>query len=509
MRRDAHGTDTGRDTDIEFLAPDSRAFGDSMQADFVGFDGDDAGGFGDDERPRSRWLMAVATVVVCGLIAAGVVAAAPWAGDATVAPTTTAPPPSTAVAVPVTTADIMEGVPVQPAGWVVDDPPADLQFAGAFSLPMPSGQQDPLDVWVERPDDPAAGRWLVVRWVTYHDTSVLTSGGTRLVSGARRMMLSVDGDGVSTVHATVGDDTSPNGIEIRSSGVAPEALVGLVGAVRFDLATDAAIGYGDEAAAATAGLVLAWSGFTSTAGVGPLSEADAGTWFFRPGDGSGMQIEHRSVDRSLLPYMPLLYREVPLGEEVAPEMQAIGRPTRVFSLGSNDTERWHVAVWVDGDQAVSITSFDIDLSATLAAMATARVAADDEWTDLIEQTQRGISFDEGGPSASATLSGTFTDGTTWTGSFSSTYLWIDAAGDGWYTPVRVPDGTEVRQYAGIDIDVVTATARWPEPARTMRVTAGGAPPVDVPMVQVGDGPIFVAMYAQREIGPIEVELVDS
>ena len=27
------------------------------------------------------------------------------------------------------------------------------------------------------------------------------------------------------------------------------------------------------------------------------------------------------------------------------------------------------------------------------------------------------------------------------------------------------------------------------------------------MVQVGDGPIFVAVYAQREIGPIEVELV--
>jgi hypothetical protein len=147
----------------------------------------------------------------------------------------------------------------------------------------------------------------------------------------------------------------------------------------------------------------------------------------------------------------------------------------------------------------------------LATLASVRRAEPDEWVDLIEQTQRGISFNEAGPSPSARLQGTFTDGTEWTSSFAATYFWITTppAELGWYSPVRIADGAAVRRYADVDVDVIAATAQGPSPARVMRVTVGDAAPVDVPLVQVGDEPIFVGLFVQREIAPISVELLDA
>jgi hypothetical protein len=43
----------------------------------------------------------------------------------------------------------------------------------------------------------------------------------------------------------------------------------------------------------------------------------------------------------------------------------------------------------------------------------------------------------------------------------------------------------------------------------MRVTVGDAAPIDVPLVQVGDEPIFAGLFVQREIAPISVELLDA
>ena len=75
---------------IEFLPPDERAFGPVDGAGgagevFVGFD-DDAWGDPDDDEPSSRWLPVLAGIAVVGLLAGGVVAAAPWSGDPDAAP---------------------------------------------------------------------------------------------------------------------------------------------------------------------------------------------------------------------------------------------------------------------------------------------------------------------------------------------------------------------------------------------------------------------------------------
>lgn len=501
MRRD----DERAAGDIEFLAPDSRAFGEAASTDFVGFD-DDAAGF-DEDPPPSRWLAAIAALVVCGLIAAGVIAASPWSDQAATPPTTTVPVPSTTAPPPPTTADILDGVPVSPSGWVVDDMPDGLEFAGAWSAPGMDYDESALDVWVDRPDDPTAGRWVVVRWDDVADNGLLVRDASRFDIGGHPAMVWTDASGVTSVWATITKlgNGSPSGIDVRANGVDLGALVDLVGRVER---TPAGISYGADTPQALVGFTLAWSGPTTAGRTGAFGEPDSQTLLFDPSNGSGLQLHHSRVDPTLLPYMSLLLPEVPLADDAALQMQALGRPVTVYAMGQQD-DRSLFATWVQGDQAVTVRSFGLDQSAVLAVLAAARPAEQDEWVRLVERTQRGLPFQETGPSASATLTGTLSDGSRWSSSFAASYFWVsDNASRGWYTSAGVPDGAGVRRYAALDADIVTATAMWPNPARTMRVTVGGAAPVDVPMVQVGDGPIFVAMFVQLEVGPIEVQLLD-
>lgn len=518
MRRDGADAGPERSTEIEFLAPDSRAFGEAGQVDFAGFDGDDATEFDLDDEPRSRWLTAVAAIVVLGFIAAGVVAAAPWAGDAAAPPPTTAASPPTTASAPATTTDILQGIPVEPIGWVVDDPPDGFEFSGAWSQPRTGVTSSLLDVWLERPTEPTSGRWVTVQWSdSVGDT--LTPDGARVVVDGRQAVVSIDASGVTTVRARVvapddgADDGESRGVVIRSSGVELGLLIDLAGRVQRDVVGVWNTGYGDgglDLVDATDGLTLAWSGAPIPPGLfGAFGEPDALTGFYGPADGSGIWIESRPVDTTLLTLMPILLREVPLPAEVAQQMKAVGRPTTVYTVSPTDDEQWLFATWVDGDEAVTVSSYDVDLTTVLATLASARRAEPDEWVDLIERSQRAISFAEAGPSPSAALQGTFTDGTEWTSSFAATYFWITTGDVGWYSPVRIDDGAAVRRYADIDVDVIAATAQGPSPARVMRVTVGDAAPVDVPLVQMGDEPIFVGLFVQREIAPISVELLDA
>jgi hypothetical protein len=520
VRRDGAdaGSARGAGTEIEFLAPDGRAFGEAAQVDFAGFDGDDAAEFDLAEEPRSRWLTAVAAIVVLGFVAAGVVAAAPWADDTAAPPPTTVASPPTTVSAPATTTDILEGIPVEPIGWVVNDLPDGFEFAGAWSQPSSGVSSSLLDVWLERPAEPTSGRWVTVRWSDYPG-GTLTPDGARVVAGERPAVVSIDASGVTTVRAQVvppndgADDGESDGVEIRASGVELGLLIDLAGRVQRDVVGVSNSDYGDgglDVVDATDGLTLAWSGTPiSRWGFGAFGEPDASTGFYGPADGSGIWIEPRPVDTTLLALMPILLREVPLPAEVAQQMKAVGRPATVYTVGTTDDEQWLFATWIDGDEAVTISSYDVDVTTVLATLASVRRAEPDEWVDLIEQTQRGISFDEAGPSPSASLQGTFTDGTEWTSSFAATYFYIRTRDVGWGTPVRISDGAAVRRYADVDGDVIAATAQWPSPARVMRVTVGDAAPVDVPLVQMGDEPIFVGLFVQREIAPISVELLDA
>ena len=90
--------------------------------------------------------------------------------------------------------------------------------------------------------------------------------------------------------------------------------------------------------------------------------------------------------------------------------------------------------------------------------------------------------------------------------------WVFVSSDqsGWGGPLGdIDSAPTVRQFASNTITFVVATAEWPNTARVTRATVVGQPPVDVPMVQVGDSPVYAAGYAYREMAAATVEFFDE
>lgn len=195
---------------IEFLPPRDHAFGEADTADFVGFDGTDDTTF-DDEPPRSRWLTVLAVVGVTGLLAGGVIAAAPWETDeaADVAPPTTVvreldPPVDASASVDdPTTPDLATGTP----GWLPRSPSRfELARAASNGRVVPGG--DSLFMWTSVNATRTSGRWVVVDERGASAYRDLMRDATVIDVGGRRGLLAESDDGVVElrVQHRTGDD---------------------------------------------------------------------------------------------------------------------------------------------------------------------------------------------------------------------------------------------------------------------------------------------------------------
>lgn len=195
---------------IEFLPPRDHAFGEADAADFVGFDGADDTAF-DDEPPRSRWLTVLAAVGVTGLLAGGVLAAAPWEADEAedVAPPTTVdreldlPADASATVDDPTTPDLATGTP----GWLPRSPSRfELVRAVSNGRVVPGGEA--LFMWTSVNATRTSGRWVVVDQRGASAYRDLMRNATVIDVGGRPGLLSESDDGVVElrVHPAAGDD---------------------------------------------------------------------------------------------------------------------------------------------------------------------------------------------------------------------------------------------------------------------------------------------------------------
>ena len=195
---------------IEFLPPRDHAFGEADAADFVGLDGADDTAF-DDERPRSRWLTVLAVVGVTGLLAGGVLAAAPWESDDTAAvpPATTVdrelgPPADAPVAVDdPTMPDLATGTP----GWLPRSTSRfELVRAASNSGFVPGGEA--LFMWTSVNATRTSGRWVVVDQRGASAYRDLMRNATVIDVGGKPGLLAESDDGVVElrVHPPAGDD---------------------------------------------------------------------------------------------------------------------------------------------------------------------------------------------------------------------------------------------------------------------------------------------------------------
>ncbi len=159
-------------TDIEFLAPDARAFGDvgadAHAGTFAGFDSTDWDDADADRSPRSRWAPALAGLAVAGLLVGGVIAASPWSGDdSDAAPSTTVaslPPTSIAAIEPVPAGTLAVAEPGV-EGWVFDPPVAGLTAVAFAQDPegddqnTAAGRNGWAEVWASDGATRTSGRW--------------------------------------------------------------------------------------------------------------------------------------------------------------------------------------------------------------------------------------------------------------------------------------------------------------------------------------------------------------
>ncbi|MCX6519460.1 MAG: hypothetical protein NTZ21_02200 [Actinobacteria bacterium] len=195
---------------IEFLPPRDHAFGEADAADFVGLDDTDDTAF-DDEPPRSRWLTVLAVVGVTGLLAGGVLAAAPWESDETAAvppattvdreldPTADAPTTVDDRTIP----DLATGTP----GWLPRSPSRfELVRAVSNGEVVPGGEA--LFMWTSVNATRTSGRWVVVDQRGASAYRDLVRNATVIDVGGRPGLLAESDDGVAElrVHPPAGDD---------------------------------------------------------------------------------------------------------------------------------------------------------------------------------------------------------------------------------------------------------------------------------------------------------------
>ena len=503
--------------DIEFVSPDASAFGDSGGDGFVGSDlGSDAP-FGDG--PRSSRLTVIAGVMVVGLIAVGVIASSPWSGDdAAPTPTTeVAPGPVINVPAPSTT-DLLEGVPDQPVGWVLDPPPEGFQLSSAQSIPVPFGEQLPAEVWGEpggSPDD----RWITVQMVRNDGGRSLRRNGERIDLGVRRAVVDTSDDGITTVEVGTLDGSEPLQVVVRGHTVTPDLLVELAERAAATGGLASQIGYGDDAAppAAFIGLTRLWSGRMLPDDGGSIGPAVASTSYYDPATGRGLTIDLGIPDRSLAPYLRLFGTDIGGDTMAAVDLGlglGLGTTPTIVGFGSDQGVANVRATWVRRDESVTFTGYGTGVDVVIEAALRAQLADGGIWIRALRQTNAGISFNEGRPSPSAYVTGTLTSGREWSGSLADTYVFVSAAitpgqATGGGSPIDIPDRPALQRFANPFMTVVAATAPWPSIATTLRVTVQGQPPVEMPLRQLNDSPIGGTIVVYDDLLPATAELLDA
>lgn len=539
MGRTSHESGSGV---IEFVTPREGAFGASDMADFVGFDGQQATEF-DDEPPRSTWLMAVAAVVVTGLIGVGIIAAAPWDSAEDSAPTTTiaavSPTPvttpatvTTGDATPVTTrgpAGVQfDGVPTAPAGVLLENP-GDLQLSGVYSDPTaasnPFDNMLEVDLWTMPDATRSSGRWLAI---TATDVArpyqSLVTDAIRVDLDGRVALLGTSVDGVFSLSVTRSDGSW---IEMTGFGFAIDEIVRIADTVQ---AHSAGIDYGDLASSGGP-LELFPPPISALASVfNELAAAAFGT----------VEATVAYADRYWLKHVAVLVaprhpQAATLTEFLLPPWpdataQGIGGQTtviaadgthRLVTLGSlPDRGINALAQWTWDDRVISVIGTNITPRELFALIADARLSGVDEWRDLAIQSANGQLHVDETPMAAPTPSGsgTLADGTTWQADVRPG--WLTLYGDDFGGQVAVDAGPEpaLRTYSTAAATFVVATSAWPAGVeRSLRVRLstvvdGVAVPLDpaaVPMVQIGETTAYIGVYGFSEIADGVAEIIGA
>jgi hypothetical protein len=492
---------------IEFLPPRDGAFGESEGADFVGFDGFDDGGF-DDEPPRSRWLTVLAVLGVTSLLAAGVIAAAPWDGDEVTAPPTTVPSTTTTTPAPSATVE-----PRLPVGARADVPgllisgPSSFQLAGAQTVGA-DGAADPTEVWMSPDATRTSGRWVVVHATRSRGTSqVLRRDAVRTEVGGRPALVTSTPDGTVVIEVGGSDDQT---FLVAGFGMTLDVLARIVATVTVG---PAGIDLGDLAAPGGAfdgleriasGGVAWWPGSPSS------TPTQAWSYFVDVGGAQTIQASVSDADDisrlfdDLVLNAPVDLAAIdPAVSSAMFELQAAKGPVELFTNVFSDLAVLRFPL-TDG-RVVTVVG-DGDVAEFVALAGQLELATGDEWTDAVIATIDGTAIVEGEARPSTQIGR------------SAPEFWQAQVSDGWwsvygpgisgYHRFTPGSGPRLTLYRSLDHAFLLATNTWPNDGRRVVITQPELEPRDLALFQIGDTPVYAVVAEIDPLLPYEVRWLD-
>lgn len=509
---------------IEFLPPRDGAFGDRDAADFVGLDGDEDAAWGDDEPPRSRWLTALAVLGVTGLLAGGVIAAAPWDATDTATPPTTAAPTTTVRTRPPSLSDIATDPtlprdwPTTPAGWIpTEDSP--FQVVYAYSSGEDTSLFDPTwgnAVTVFAADGPigrATGRWLAIdaapAGMSY---GTMRRGGVVTVAGERQVIVSSSEDGVVSVEVELFDDTGDTPVRVVGFGVGLDAMLGV--AAEVDLAWTGNVRRLDldavESTGALAGLVPRIAvdqinlSFDGEHGI-PMAMTDLTDGASWARAAVIRQNPEQAQLSELLLRTPLDTAALPIDlQRRLDELARRGLPIALSRVVDSGVVTGRAQLTADTALLVSTDGTVADVVRLLGSM---RPATDDEWVDLLTQSANDLLT-----SPTARNDDPFVQvgsGTNWSSEISRSHFSLGTATSGVWERFSHGQGPELVEYRSFDVAFLRATTTFPNEARLVVVTQEGADPQRAKLVEIPDAGVLAAVVELDPTLPYTVAWVDT
>lgn len=484
---------------IEFLPPREGAFGSAEEVDFVGFDGDGDVGF-DDEPPRSRWLTVLAVVGVTGLLAGGVIAAAPWDGEEVATPPTTVPAPTTTVPRATTT---VAPEPTLPSGYDTNPPgmllagPSSFQLASARSNQGYLSGGDPLEVWMSPDAARANGRWVVIdSREQMGDFQTLREGAVRIDVGGRRALMSVASDGVVEVTLPPTD-----GVEfaITTFGLELTEIARIAGTVTIDAR---GIDHGDlldpggpfDGLERRAAENIEWYPW-----VGMVGMPDAWSSFVDAAAGEWVQVtvdQPTPTERLLADLVAAVPVDVAALDPdelagLAALTDRVADPsTIVVATDSRETAYSVVRFELPDGQLVTVSS-PTDLTDALGLSVLLELAEPDAWREASIETMNGPGVEiESGPPTDIGDGGLGMD--RWTAQIDQT--WFSIGGPDYYysSPFEPVSGPTVTAYRSLEQAFLLVTNTWPNDGLRVVVAQPGLEAQEADLRQVGDTPVYAA-----------------
>jgi hypothetical protein len=491
------------DGDLEFLPPDGSAFGPLGGSDFVGFDTEDDDDAFDDPSSRSPWMRALAGVTVAGLLAVGIVAAAPWSDGASApAPTTT--PPSNVQAEDEVVADAV------PPGLVIDHA-KDFDLAGVYDaevdpLAAAAFAQDRFELLATEGALHTSGRWLSVLTRRFPPAETKPDG-VRLILNDQPALLVTSTDGVSELDFLARDGTS-----LRVAGYGFDVAELTVIAEQLTVGDGPVFDYGDLGRRLLNGMTPLVSRMVDSASLPALLPPRTSSAAYTG-----------SVDRQ-----SIVVGLIPLSTEDDHILELIGRPVtdmyrrnqavlarmaqsgRIVTLRADPAApQTLIASWPSPGGRVTVWSYGIAASDLIDLLPDVRPATDAEWSDLLVRTGHG-DFTEPDEREPLRVVPSTTIGQSEAGNGSDDWTITMAAepfsiamsastgtmGMGWAGDLDDIAGVPaIRRWASPTVTFVVATAGLKTDVRQVRITIEGRDPVVLPMVPLGESGVFAAGFA--------------